>query len=236
MPRRLILAWAGFLSLAMWAAVANFIKFAERPAEPRYWCDVKREQAEALAAKIAGEPEADRQRDQQALVWLFLEARERKKAHDAAILTAPARPVEGAYDDVYARRQHVVSVAELMHDCSPEMLTTFEGLVKYGDKRLPDKDPRRFRDYNNLGMICVVLSQNTTDPAYKNDLLAQAAHWLDLAESGFAGGSKVDLVSVIENKLMLAEACENRAMAKQYRTRMYDLLREIDGPAPLVTL
>jgi hypothetical protein len=236
MPRRLILAWAAFLSLAMWAAVANFIKFAERPPEPRYWCDVKLEQAQALAAKIDGEPDAARGPDQQELVWLFLQARDRKKAHDAAISTIPERPAGGAYDDAYARRQHVVSVAELMHDCSPEMLTTFEGLVKYGDKLLPPNDPRRFRDYNNLGMICVLLSQNTTDSAYKNDLLAQAAHWLDLAENGFTGGSKVDLVSVIENKLMLAEACENPAMAKQYRTRMNELLREIDGPAPLVTL
>jgi hypothetical protein len=236
MPRRLILAWAAFLSLAMWAAVTNFIKFAERPAEPRFWCDVKLEQARALSTKIGAEDESQRGKDQEELVWLFLEGRDRKKAHDAALLTVPDRPGHGAYDDGYVHRQHLVSVAELMHDCSPEMLTTLEGLVQYGDKRLAPNDPRRFRDYNNLGMICTLLSQNTTDIAYKNDLLAQAARWLDLAESGFSRDAKVDLVSVIENKLMLAEACDNPVMAKQYRARMYQLLREIDGPAPLVTL
>jgi hypothetical protein len=227
--------WLAFISVMLYGALKNFENFAARPSLPQCWIDVKAEEARNLAHQIDSEPDGwDHHAED--YMWLLLESRQRKEAHDVAALLNPPRPDATGYDTRYVHRLHRLAVAELMHDCSDDMVVTLQHVYDYDRKYLPPGDIRISRDCNNLGLACFLLGQNTDDEGFRVDMLNQAAGWFEKAQSGFPAGAKIDIVSVLENKLMLAEALHNQKQADSLHKQIDQLLAEIGGPAPNVIL
>jgi hypothetical protein len=241
LDKRRLMAWLAFASVAMYAALINVEKFADRPSQPKEWLTEREHEAIALAHKIDSRPGPPRQEELRRYFWLLLEAADferpnRQHGHDIAARLAPVRPDASRYDEQYVERLRRLACGELMFDRVEDMLITVQHLYEYDKKHFPASDIRIARDYNNLGLVCLMVGQHSKNEAARHDLYAQAADWLQKAESGIPESAKTDLVSVRENQVMLAEAMNDRELASQYRHRMDSLLREINGPAPLVTL
>ncbi|HEY9792671.1 MAG TPA: hypothetical protein V6D22_19880 [Candidatus Obscuribacterales bacterium] len=235
------MAWLAFASVAMYAALVNFEKFAVLPSSPKDWLQEREDDAIALARKIDSEPGAPRQEDLRNYFWLLLEAANverpnRRHGHDIAARLAPVRPNPAGYDAEYVERLRRLACGELMFDRVDDMLVTMEHIYHYDKKYFGPSDIRLLRDYNNLGLVCLMVGQHCKDEQVRYGLYRQAADWLQKAESGMPADAKTDLVSIKENQLMLAEAMNDRQLAGLYRHRMDSLLRQINGPAPLVTL
>ena len=239
--RKRLMLWLALGSLAMWAAMVNIEKFANRPSSPVEWINARTDEAEQLANKLRVEASdqariAEWKRDWDGLVWLFLEYGNRQKAHDEASAMPPLRPDPATYDEDYVERLQRLSRAELMHDNVADMLFTFQHLYSYDSQHLPATDLRLCRDYNNMGLACLLVGQNAGDEGLKYDYFQQSADWLKKAESGFPSGARADVLSVVENELLLAEAQKNHQLADQLRHRVDALRAELNGKAPQVTL
>jgi hypothetical protein len=236
MDRKRLMVWLAFVSVLMSAAIANIVNFANRPSSPVCWIDTRADKATELSAKLDGEAEADRRKDMERYLWLLLESRQRKEAHDTAAALLPMRPNASGYDIDYVNRLQRLACAELMHDSSQDMLVTLQHLYDYDALHLSPKDIRLFRDCNNFGLACFLVGQSSDDGADRQTLLMQSDEWLRKAESGIPASAKSDLLSVKENQLMLAEAMNNRVDANSCREQIDMLLAEIDGPSPRVRL
>lgn len=232
-----IIAWSVLVTFSAYAGLTNFLKFAERPSAPLCWIDQSENAAIQLAHKIDNEPESEqRRKDMREYIWLLLEARNREHAHDMAAANAPARPAVGSYDKPYEEKLQQLAVAELMHDCSPDMLQTLLHMYDY-DKQHAGNDSRRMgRDANNLGLAFFLVGQNSEDVAYRATSFKQSEEWLGKAEQLLSSGPKSDILAVRENQLMLAEARRDKQLADHYHKQIDALISELNGGVPHVTL
>lgn len=236
LDRRRLTVWLALCSLGMWTATVNITNFAARPSSPQEWLSARNQDANDLAQKLMGEAGDQRMQDWDNLVWLLQEYGNRQKAHDESAAMPPIRPDPSGYDAEYVSRLQRLARAELMHDCVNDMLVTLQHIYEYDKKYLPAEDIRISRDYNNLGLVCLLVGQSSEDEALRSDLFAQSNDWLHKAESSLPASARGDILSVQENELMLAEACKNRELADHLRQRVDALRAELNGPAPQVTL